>query len=206
MGGCDQRSDVESDRAHQFEGVALLDDAVAKGIVELHDAVFEVILEVNVGREDRVENDRDVGVGRESEGRIADRVVGSEHPDLDRRRPDRVDRHAQHFEQRGREDRQDPFHLQTVLNGQCRRHRRPMDAEGVKDLQVGLEACAPGRVGASDGQCAQHSEGMVSSRPCARILMREEQRICRDRPGDRYGSEPVPLRGRGRGLPQIAHV
>ena len=41
-------SDVEADRAHQFEGVALLHHAGAQTVVELHLPFLEVVLEVDV--------------------------------------------------------------------------------------------------------------------------------------------------------------
>ena len=41
-------SDIEADRAHEFESVALLDDTLPEGIIEMHYAPFQVILEVDV--------------------------------------------------------------------------------------------------------------------------------------------------------------
>ena len=38
-------SDIEADRAHEFESVALLDDALPEGIIEMHRAPFEVVFE-----------------------------------------------------------------------------------------------------------------------------------------------------------------
>ncbi|MCH7823331.1 MAG: hypothetical protein IH849_00890 [Acidobacteria bacterium] len=40
---------IEPNRPHQLEGVALFDHAGAHVVVKAHLAVFEIILEVNVG-------------------------------------------------------------------------------------------------------------------------------------------------------------
>ena len=57
-------SDLEADRAHELEGVALLDDAGSHAVVELHAPLDDLVLEVHVA------GDRREGVGDTREGEV----------------------------------------------------------------------------------------------------------------------------------------
>src|SRR5215469_3181892 len=63
-------SDLEPDGSHQFEAVALGDDALAQAIVEFHAPIFKLILEVNVVQ---VGADRAVHLGQGE-------VMGADQP------------------------------------------------------------------------------------------------------------------------------
>ena len=97
--------------------------------------------------QDRIDDDRRFAYRRQREEGIADSVIAGEHSDLDRGRSDRVEGRAQLFEQDRGEDREHSLYSEPVLNRERSRNGSTMDAEGTKDLEVGLKAGTARRIG-----------------------------------------------------------
>ena len=95
----------------------------------------------------------------ESQSHRPKHVVARQHADLDRVGDEVQEEPPQLIQHHGGERRQHLVHLRGVLNRQGRHHTRAVHPEGAEDLQVELQARAPGRIRARDGEGGTHRPG-----------------------------------------------